>query len=76
MISSCAVESVTVAVAMAWYEHELLLGVAAQVRKFHYLCMRSSKNDHKKTGLGKTGPARPLAMALGYKCVSGVCVCV
>ena len=32
-----------VAVAMAWYEHKLFLGAAAQVRKFHYPRMHSSK---------------------------------
>ena len=49
-----------VPVAMAWYEHELFLGAAAQVWKFHYLRMRSSKNDRKY----KTGPAGPLATAM------------
>ena len=51
------------AVAMAWCEHGLLPGVAAQVRKFHYLRMRSSKNVV-KTGPAKTGPAGPLATAM------------
>ena len=36
-----------VAVAMAWYEQELFLGAAAQVRKFHYPRMHSSKMDCK-----------------------------
>ena len=49
-----------VAVAMAWYEHELLLGAVAQV---HYLHMRSSKND-RKTGPAKTRPAGALATAM------------
>ena len=59
------VESVIlpVAVAMAWYKHELLLGAAAQVRKFHYLRMRSSKMTV-KAGPAKTGPAAPLATAM------------
>ena len=52
-----------VAVVMAWYEHELMLGAAAQKRKFYYLCRRSSKMTI-KTGLAKTGPAAPLATAM------------
>ena len=52
-----------VAVVMAWYEHELLLGAAAQVQKFHYLRMCSSKMTI-KTGPVKTGPAGPLATAM------------
>ena len=36
-----------VAVAMAWYKHELLLGAAVQLQKFYYLHMHSSKNDRK-----------------------------
>ena len=55
-----------VSVAMAWYDtykHELLLGAAAQVRKFYYLCMRSSKRTV-KTGPAKTRPAGPLATAM------------
>ena len=55
-----------VSVAMAWYDtykHELLLGAAAQVRKFYYLCMRSSERTV-KTGPAKTGPAGPLATAM------------
>ena len=53
-------------VAIAWYKHELLLSAAVQVGKFHYLHMRSSKND-RKTGPAKTGPARPLATAMALK---------
>ena len=56
-------EILPVAVVMAWYKHKLLLGAAAQVRKFYYLHMRSSKMTA-KTGPAKTGPARPLAMAM------------
>ena len=55
-----------VSVAMAWYDtykHELLLGAAAQVRKFYYLRMCSSKRTV-KTGPAKTGPAGPLATAM------------
>ena len=52
-----------VAVVKTWYEHDLLLSAAAQVRKFYYLRMRSSKMTV-KTGPAKTGPARPLAMAI------------
>ena len=59
-----------VAVATAWYEYKLLLGAVAQVRKFHYLRMRSSKND-RKTGPAKTGPAGPLATAVLTR---GLCV--
>ena len=59
------VESVIqpVAVDMTWYEYDLLLSAAAQVRKFYYLRMRSSKMTI-KTGPAKTGPARPLATAM------------
>ena len=35
-LSSCAM-ILPVAVAMPWYEHELIFGAAAQMRKFHYL---------------------------------------
>ena len=53
-------------VAIAWYEQELLLSAAAQVRKFHYLHIYSSKND-RKTGPAKIRPARPLATAMALK---------
>ena len=51
------VESVIlpVAVATAWYEHELLLGAAAQVRKFHYLRM--------------SGHCANYALSLHYVCI-------
>ena len=41
-----------VAVVMVLYEHELLLSAAAQVQKFYYLHMHSSKIT------AKTGPAK------------------
>ena len=45
-----------VAVVMVLYEHKLLLGAAAQVQKFYYLHMHSSKMTA-KNGPAKAGPA-------------------
>ena len=64
-----------VAVVMVLYEYELLLGAAAQVRKFYYPRMHSSKMTV-KTGPAKTRPAGPLAIAMIKIPQNNLCVCM